>query len=224
MARLRPTLLLLALGIVVAVGLAVALQLGPRSQVPTPSPTTAPSLAAIFVPPPAEKLPPGRYTMPDFLPRITFEIKARGWSTYAWGKGFLHVSSGGGVSLEFVRPIGVYGVGSLPVAATTSAEAAESLVSIEGARIVGTSDSLIDGHTGKVVEVEHDGLSVESIAILETSGDSVGVWVVPGRHLWVAFIDTPDGLLAIVVDVGTATVDRDMTRIEPILETVTIGR
>jgi hypothetical protein len=225
MARLRPALLVLALGVVVAGALAVALQLGPRSQGPTPAPSAAPTLAAVFVPPPVEKLPPGdRYTMPDFLPRITFEVEARGWVTYEWGKGFLHLSTHDGLSLQFVRPTGVYGVGSEPVPALTSAEAVEALSSIVAGRVVVASDSRIDGHTGKVVEVEHDERSMDSIAILQTPPDSVGVWVVPGRHLWVAFIDTPDGLLAIVVNVETAAVDRDMALVEPILESVTIGR
>lgn len=45
----------------------------------------------------------------------------------------------------------------------------------------------------------------------------------PGRRLWIAFLDTPDGLLAIMVGGSVATWDEALAVAEPVLESVTIG-
>ena len=44
----------------------------------------------------------------------------------------------------------------------------------------------------------------------------------PGR-LWMAFFDTPDGLLAIMVGGSVATWDEALGAAEPVLESVRIG-
>jgi hypothetical protein len=45
----------------------------------------------------------------------------------------------------------------------------------------------------------------------------------PGRRLWIAFFDTPDGLLAIMVGGSVARWDDALAAAEPVLESVQIG-
>jgi hypothetical protein len=44
-----------------------------------------------------------------------------------------------------------------------------------------------------------------------------------GRNLWIAFFDTEDGVLAIMVGGSTAKWDQSLAAAEPVLETVTIS-
>jgi hypothetical protein len=46
----------------------------------------------------------------------------------------------------------------------------------------------------------------------------------PGRRLWIAFFDTPDGLLAIMVGGSVAKWEEALAVAEPVLESVTIGQ
>jgi microcompartment protein CcmL/EutN len=45
----------------------------------------------------------------------------------------------------------------------------------------------------------------------------------PGRRLWVAFLDTPDGLLAVMVGGSVAEWQAALDAAEPVLESVRIG-
>ena len=45
----------------------------------------------------------------------------------------------------------------------------------------------------------------------------------PGRRLWIAFFDTDEGLLAIMVGGSVAKWDDALGAAEPVLETVRIG-
>jgi hypothetical protein len=46
----------------------------------------------------------------------------------------------------------------------------------------------------------------------------------PGRRLWIASFDTPDGLLAIMVGGSVAKWEEALAVAEPVLESVTIGQ
>ena len=45
----------------------------------------------------------------------------------------------------------------------------------------------------------------------------------PGRRLWVAFLDTPDGLMAVMVGGSAAEWHEAMDVAEPVLESIQIG-
>jgi hypothetical protein len=47
--------------------------------------------------------------------------------------------------------------------------------------------------------------------------------IAPGRRLWCAFFDTPQGVLAIMVGGSVASWDEALAAAEPVLESVTIG-
>ena len=44
-----------------------------------------------------------------------------------------------------------------------------------------------------------------------------------GRRLWIAFFDTPDGLLAVMVGGSVSKWDEALAAAEPVLESVRIG-
>jgi hypothetical protein len=46
----------------------------------------------------------------------------------------------------------------------------------------------------------------------------------PGRRLWIALFDTPDGLLAIMIGGSVAKWEEALATAEPVLESVTIGQ
>ena len=85
--------------------------------------------------------------------------------------------------------------------------------------VVATDESRIGGLDGHIVEVENPGPGPASIVEVPP-----GTLIIdPGRSLWVAFFDTPDGLLAVMVGGSTEQWDEALAAAEPILETVTIG-
>ncbi len=45
----------------------------------------------------------------------------------------------------------------------------------------------------------------------------------PGRRLWIAFFDTPEGLVAVMIGGSVAKWDEALLAAEPVLESVTIG-
>ena len=45
----------------------------------------------------------------------------------------------------------------------------------------------------------------------------------PGRRLWIAFFDTPEGLVAVMIGGSVARWDKALLAAEPVLESVTIG-
>jgi hypothetical protein len=47
--------------------------------------------------------------------------------------------------------------------------------------------------------------------------------IAPDRRLWVSFLDTDEGLLAVMVGGSVARWDEALAAAEPILESVTIG-
>jgi hypothetical protein len=70
-----------------------------------------------------------------------------------------------------------------------------------------------------VVEVEN-AAQTRAVVLLTPAG---ALSIDPGRRLWIAFFDTEEGVLAIMVG-GSAELWEDaLLAAEPVLETVTIG-
>jgi hypothetical protein len=69
------------------------------------------------------------------------------------------------------------------------------------------------------------------VTVVHAAGEAVHVMTVPpgplsilpGRRLWIAFFDTPTGLLAIMVGGSVATWDEALAAAEPVLESIEIG-
>ncbi len=85
--------------------------------------------------------------------------------------------------------------------------------------MIESSESRIGGLTGSQVTVENAGDA--HAQVMQVPPGALGID--PGRRLWIAFFDTPDGLLAIMVGGSVARWDDALAAAEPVLESVRIG-
>jgi hypothetical protein len=169
-----------------------------------------------------EPVPPGRYTRSSFAPLITLTLTV-GWRAVQLHEGFFDVQRDVGspdvIAVQFARPSVVYGAEGESVEAVTAAEAAEALRSNPDFEIVGDNAAAIGDAQGQVIEIENAGDAHASV--LAVPPGPLGID--PDRRLWVAFLDTPDGLLAVMVGGSVATWQQAMDAAEPVLESIQIG-
>ena len=205
---------------------------------PTPSAipslgTSTPEASAVATPaaPTAVELPgggelaPGRYTRAAFSPRITFEVGA-GWRAVQAEDGFFDIQQDVGSpdvsALQFARPAGFFGADGDLETATTAAAAASTIQANPGLNVLDSSASRMSGLDGFVVEVENPGTAEAPAQVLQVPPGALSID--PGRRLWIALFDTPDGVVAILVGGSAARWEEALLAAEPVLETVTIGR
>lgn len=171
-----------------------------------------------------DMLPPGRYTRADFSPTVTFELDGP-WFAEQLYTGFFDVQQDVGspdvIAVQFAKPSEVYGADGASIRVETAADAASVLRDHPGLVVLGESESAIDEHAGIVLEVEHAGETTTNVGILRVPPGPLTI--APERRLWVAFFDTDDGLLAIMVGGSVARWDEALAVAEPVLESVTIG-
>jgi hypothetical protein len=85
--------------------------------------------------------------------------------------------------------------------------------------VLETSESRMSGLVGSQVTVENSGTTHASV--MQVPPGALGID--PGRRLWIAFFDTVDGLLAIMVGGSVAEWDAALLAAEPVLESVVLG-
>ena len=165
----------------------------------------------------------GRYTRGAFVPRVTFEV-GDGWHAVNAAARFWRIQrvldspSAAMTMVMFARPDGIY-IASEQLMAPTTAQAAADLISGNDAvEVLDSSESLMSGLTGLVLELQGRaaGTRVLHVPIGELT-------VSPGERMWLALFDTPEGLVAIIVQGSAADWDSVLVVAEPVLESVTIG-
>ena len=200
----------------------------PSSRPASPQSTTAGTrVAARELPQANVNLPAGRYADSDFVPRVTVEVEDLVWVSGEQADGLvtlLRSASPGSqesITLRFARPTSIHAGPDSITDATTATAAVETLVANPAVVHLVANESLMDGVAGSAIELDAaaDG---QTYGVMLTKAGSIEV--AAGRRLWVAFFDTPEGLLAIVVEGSSAAWERDLGLVEPVLESVTIGR
>jgi hypothetical protein len=166
-------------------------------------------------------LEPGRYTRSAFAPPITIEL-GEGWRAVQLLDGFFDVQQDVGspdvIAVQFANVRGVHGAAGVTTT-TDPDEAAAILQAHPGLEVVESSESRIDGLTGLQVTVENVGTA--HAEVFQVPAGALGID--PGRRLWIAFFETDDGLLAIMVGGSVARWDEALLIAEPVLESVQIG-
>jgi hypothetical protein len=199
---------------------------------PTPSPTAAPSdsvapsagasAEATALEPSATSLPPGRYTREGFAPPITLALD-EGWRAVQLFDGFFDVQQDVGsphvIAIQFANVRGVHGSNNWSEDVTDAAAAVETLGAHPGLDVVESSESRIGGFTGQQITVENAGSA--HAEVIDVPPGPLGID--PDRRLWIAFFDTDDGLLAIMVGGSVERWDEALAAAEPVLESVEIG-
>ena len=168
-----------------------------------------------------DPLPAGRYTHATFEPRITLELEG-GWAAVQNITGFFDVERDVGsphvIAVQFARPLGVYGEQDA-VEPTSAANAVELLGENPNLEIIERSPSRIGGLEGSQVTVEN--VAEPHTHVLHLGAGGLGID--QGRRLWIAFFDTEDGLLAVMVGGSAERWDEALAAAEPVLESILIG-
>ena len=169
-----------------------------------------------------EPLPPGAYTRSSFAPPVIFTL-TEGWRAVQLFDGFFDVQQQVGsphvIAVQFARPSTVYGAGGDGVEPTSAAEAAEALSGNEAIEVLGDSTAQVGGMDGRVIEIENAGDAHATVMVVPPGPLGID----PGRRLWIAFLDTPDGLMAVMVGGSMEEWQQAMDAAEPVLESVRIG-
>jgi hypothetical protein len=168
-----------------------------------------------------ENLPPGPYTRSSFEPRIRLELDGS-WEAVQLTDGFFDVQKLAGtpdvIAVQFANVIGVVGATEV-VEPENAATAVDILSENEALTVLETSSSRLGGLVGSQVTIENqnDGHA----RVLEVPPGMLGID--PGRRLWIAFFDTDQGLLSVMVGGSTAQWDLALIEAEPVLESIVVG-
>jgi hypothetical protein len=168
-----------------------------------------------------EPLAAGRYSRGAFVPRVTFEV-AKGWLAVEAGARFWHLQRKAGrpraVAVMFARPDGIYRDQGQLLGPTTAQAAADTLGANAAIEIVSSDSSLMSGLTGLLLELEGAATGAQ---VLHVPPGPLAI--PPGERMWLALFDTPEGLVAIIVQGSAENWDSVLLAAEPLLESVTIG-
>ncbi|HJR51153.1 MAG TPA: hypothetical protein VJ794_08620, partial [Gemmatimonadales bacterium] len=179
--------------------------------------------SALELPASGEQLPPGRYTRHEFSPAVSFELHGP-WFAVQSLDGFFDVQQDVGspdvIAVQFARPDHVFGADGDRVRVDTAAEAAAAVAENPNLEILGQGPGRTGGHDGHVVEVEHPGAGAADVSVMRVPPGPL--MISPDRRLWITFIDTSDGLLAILVGGSVARWEEALATAEPVLESVLI--
>lgn len=193
---------------------------------PTPEPTRTPAPeSAELKAAPGKDLAAGRYTRRGFVPRITFAVDGP-WRAVQVLSGFFDVQqapkSPDVIAVQFARPDGIYTEPGKLIAPNSAEAAVAALQGNASLTTVETDESLMDGRHGLLIVVENPASAAGDVAVLHVPPGPLGIS--PGRRLWIAFFDTPEGLLAIMIGGSVAKWEAALAAAEPVLESVTIGQ
>jgi hypothetical protein len=166
-------------------------------------------------------LVPGRYTRSAFAPPITLDL-TEGWRAVQLFDGFFDVQQDVGspdvIAVQFANVRGVHGADGVTTT-TDPSEAAAILRTHPGLRVVESSESRIGGLTGVQLTVENAGTA--HAEVIQVPPGPLGID--PGRRLWIAFFETDDRLLAIMIGGSVDRWEETLLIAEPVLESVQIG-
>ena len=188
-----------------------------------PQPTATEALMDLVVSE-TEALAPARYVRPGFEPRMTFAVEAgTGWYAIQGFEGFFDIQHDVGspdvTAVQFARPDAAFGAGGNAVSLVAAADLPAILETHPGLAVVAVDISRIGGLDGTHMTVEHAG-GEDAVAVLRVPPGPLSI--LPGRALWIAAFDTPEGVLAIIVGASIAQFDASLALAEPILDSIVI--
>ena len=172
--------------------------------------------------PSADPLAPGRYTRSTFSPAISFVVDGP-WRAVQLFDGFFDIQQDIGtpdvIAVQFAKPSALFGADGEAIELTDPVKAAEILGQNTGLSVLETSATSVGGRDGIAITVETAG-SAGAVVMRLPPGD---LSILEGRRLWMAFFDTPDGILAIMVGGSIAKWDAALAAARPVLESIEIG-
>lgn len=198
---------------------------------PAPTPGTSPRVSAAI--PTAEAAIPlgetmgeplagGRYRHDGFEPPITFEANGS-WQAVQLHDGFFDIQRDPGspdvIAVQFANVDAVYGADpEAPIEVRSVEDAVAVFADNPRIDVIDQSGSRIGGLEGWNVVVENTGSADASMLRVPPGPLAIS----PGRRLWIALFDTPEGVLAIMVGGSVAEWEAALEAAEPVLESVAI--
>jgi hypothetical protein len=187
------------------------------SGTPGPSPTGPRELSSG-----SAVLAPGTYTSAAVQPQITFGV-GEGWLPGSVLNGFFDVQRDKGtpdvVAVQFADVEGVVGAKGDLVTAPTADVAAAAIRQNPDIVVIDGKVAKIGGMTGVNVVIENRGDA--HAGILSVAPGLLGID--PGRRLSISLVDTPNGVLSIMVGGSVAKWQRALDLSQPVLESIGIG-
>jgi hypothetical protein len=189
-----------------------------KSTSPAASITTSAGLTATSLPGEGESLAPGRYTRDGFAPPVAFEV-GPGWVMAHRIGGFFDVQQDPDsldvIAVQFAQLTGF----------ATAAEAAASFATVDHVIAGPIEPVTIGGLTGVRVLLETDDPPTSDPPIFrEVLTVPAGpLYIASARRLLVHLIDTPDGVLGVLVGGSVAQWDRTLQVSNPVIDSIKIG-
>jgi len=208
--------------LIVAVVAVAGCGLNPSGKTASPSPSPLPTGVANLRAT-DEALEPGRYSFRDFgEPVVTFEVEGV-WRAVQLFDGFFDiqqdVDTPDVIAVQFARPDGIHGADGSEVP-DDAAAAVALLEAHPDLEVIETSTSRIGGLEGTQVTVEN---IIDDVApFMNLPPGEIGINV--GRRLRIAFFDTDDGLLAIMVGGSVEKWEEALAAAAPVLESIEINQ
>lgn len=198
----------------------MASTLAPVTVLPEVTTTTVPGDQPAELKRGNDPLAPGTYRPPGFRPAVTFTIESDGWVAGTLSDGFFDIQQNPRapdvIAIQFGLVLAVAGAGGSLETVDTAAEALAAIKTNPRLVVVGESESRLGGLSGFTVEV--DNVDPTTTPVLRVSVGVLGFD--PGRSLWISLLDSPDGVVAVIVGSTTAERDRALSLAEPVLESV----
>ena len=169
-----------------------------------------------------DNLAPGLYTRSNFEPPIRLALDGS-WQAVQIADGLFDVQKMAGtpdvIAVQFANVTGIVGGPTDVVEPDDAASAVDILSDNQNLIVIETSSSRLGGLVGSQVTIENQG--DRHAGVLEVPPGVLGID--PGRRLWIAFFDTDQGLLSVMVGGSIAQWDSALREAEPVLESVVIG-
>jgi hypothetical protein len=169
-------------------------------------------------------LAPGTYTRAEFTPRVTFDVgtnQAGFWFGTQLFDGFFDIQHDVGspdvIAVQFARPSAAFGANGTEIPLTRASDAVASLKANPTVIMLETGPSTIDGRDAHEITVEYR--SGTANLLLVPPGP---VSILVGRRLRMAFIDTSDGVVAILIGGSVANWQAALDAAKPILDSIHI--
>ncbi len=205
--------------LIVAVVALAGCGLNPSGKTASPSPSPLPS-GVTNLQPSDEPLAPGRYAARLFEPRVIFEADGP-WVAVQMVDGFFDiqqdVDSPDVIAVQFARPTAIHGADG-PQEPTDAADAVALIGDNPDLDVVETDTSRIGGLDASRVMIENTGDERANFMGLPPGT----IALPPERRIWIAFFDTDDGLLAIMISGSIERWDDALTAAEPVVESIEI--
>ena len=165
-----------------------------------------------------DELEAGRYRHDPFDPPLSFRVGA-GWRAVQDVPGFFDIEHGLGtpdvIAVQVARPVG----------GATAAELGRAIEAREGVRVVSSSPVEVAGIAGRSLVVDAADPDIAANRFVPVFEVALGpISIASGRSLRVDLLDTPEGLLGVLVGGSVRRWEATIAAAEPVLASIRFDR